>query len=310
MTQPSTIKAKLFNNWPIKVTALVVASILWAVTEAEEPTTQLIPVSLIVDPPAGRALTFDLPPVQALYAGPARELIQLFASPPRIRLEIPDTVTTTEYTFELGVDAIELDFVTAVQAQDIQPRAVTVQLDDMAEKTVPVVSLVQVTPETGYEMLSAVSYSPNTVVVTGPRRMVERIDSLTTETVSFRGLVTNFSRSADIDTTDIGFVRLSRYSVTVSGEVGRITERVLTGIPVVVRGDPTINWESSPPAITVTARGSSARLSDLLRTEIEVRVLPRLNGEPEVRPISVVGPSGLEFEASPDSVLVRSRDDS
>ena len=137
----------LFRNWPIKITALIVASLLWAVTEAEEPTTQLIPVSITVTPPSGRALTFNLPPVQALYAGPARELIQLFGSPPRIRLVIPDTVSTTEYTFQLTVDSIKLDFTSSVLAQDVQPRTITVQLDDMAQKTVPVVSRVQVTLE-------------------------------------------------------------------------------------------------------------------------------------------------------------------
>lgn len=304
----SWFKAKLTDNWPIKLTALVVASILWAVTEAEEPTTQLIPVSLTVEPPTGRALTFDLPPVQALYAGPARELIQLFGSPPKIRLEIPDTVTTTEYTFELTVDALELEFVSNVQAQDIQPRSITIRLDDVAQKTVPVISRVQVILETGYEFLSDVSYSPNTVVVTGPRRQVERIDSLVTETTSFRRISANFERSADIDTTGIGVVRLSRYSISVSGEVGRLTERVLVGIPVIVDGDPTINWVSVPPAITVTASGPAGRLASLRSGDIRALVKPMGDGEEEVRPISVLGPAGLQFDSSPDSAVVQRRD--
>ena len=304
----SGLKAKLTENWAIKLTALFVASILWAVTEAEELTTQLIPVSLTIEPPAGRALTFDLPPVQALYAGPARKLIQLFASPPRIRIEIPDTVTTTEYTFELSVDAIELEFVSNVQAQDIQPRSITVRLDDMAQKTVPVISRVQVILETGYEFISEVSYSPNTVVVTGPRRQVERIDSLVTETTSFRRISASFERSADIDTTGLGVVRLSRYSITVSGEVGRLTERVLVGIPVIVDGDPTVPWISVPPAITVTASGPAGRLASLKSRDIQALVKPLGDGEEEVMPISVLGPAGLQFDPSPDSALVRSRD--
>jgi hypothetical protein len=306
--QGSWISAKLADNWPIKVTALIVASILWAVTEAEEPTTQLIPVAITVTPPEGRALTFDLPPVQALFAGPARELIQLFGSPPKIRLKIPDTVSTTEYTFNLTVDSIQLDFVSSVQAQDLQPRKITVQLDDWAQKTVPVVSFVQVIPEAGYQLLSEISYSPNTVVVTGPRNRVERIESISTETTSFRRLAVNFERSVNLDTTDIGVVRLSRYSILVSGEVGRLTERVLTGVPIVVRGDPTTNWVTIPPAISVTVRGPAARLSTLSSREIQAIVSPRGIGEEETTAISILGPAGLEFEASPDSAIVQSRD--
>ena len=93
-----------------------------------------------------------------------------------------------------------------------------------------------------------------------------------------------------------------------SGEVGRLTELVLTGIPVLVQGDPTINWVSDPPATTVTARGPAARLANLSRGDIEALVQPRGDGEEETVAVSVSGPAGLEFEASTDSAVVRSRD--
>ena len=46
------LKRAIAANWPIKLTALVLATVLWAAVEAEEPTTQLIPVSVTITTPA------------------------------------------------------------------------------------------------------------------------------------------------------------------------------------------------------------------------------------------------------------------
>ena len=40
------IRQAIVTNWPIKVTALAVAAVLWAALSAEEPATQFIPVRI------------------------------------------------------------------------------------------------------------------------------------------------------------------------------------------------------------------------------------------------------------------------
>ena len=114
----------LLTNWPTKVTALVLATLLWAVVEAEQPTTQLVPVRLALDLPTGQTLAEPLPAIQALYAGPASEIIKLYATPPVIHRQLVDSVTV----IDLSPGDITVVRDVNANAQDIQPRRFTVRL--------------------------------------------------------------------------------------------------------------------------------------------------------------------------------------
>ena len=76
------IPSSIGSNWPIKVTALGLATVLWAAVSAEEPTTQLVPIRLDIQTPTTKTLLQEVPPIRALYAGSARELIKLLTSAP------------------------------------------------------------------------------------------------------------------------------------------------------------------------------------------------------------------------------------
>lgn len=160
----SGLRAALVTNWPIKLTSLALAAVLWAAVAAEEPTTQLVPVTLIVEPPGGRALTRPLPPVKALYAGSARELIKLFATPPVISAIIPDTLTGSSYALELFPSDLKLADDAAVEPQDVQPRRIEVTLDAVSHRLVPVVSRVTIRPDTGFAVVGGVALDRKSVV--------------------------------------------------------------------------------------------------------------------------------------------------
>lgn len=118
------LRRALTSNWPTKATALVLATLLWAVVQAKQPTTQLVPVRFEVDLPPGLILAEPLPLIQALYAGPASELIKLYATPPVIRRQLVDSVTAIELS--LGDLSIARDI--DANAQDVQPRRLSIRL--------------------------------------------------------------------------------------------------------------------------------------------------------------------------------------
>ena len=124
----TAVRRAFLADWPIKLTALILAVLLWAMVQAREPTTQLVTVSLVVEPPHGRALADPLPRVRALYAGPAHELLKLLDSPPMITKILPDSGQGPMFTLELAPDDLVLLTDAEVAAQDIQPRRVQVRL--------------------------------------------------------------------------------------------------------------------------------------------------------------------------------------
>jgi len=304
----SDLRYALVTNWPIKLTSLALAAVLWAAVAAEEPTTQLVPVSLIVEPPEGRALTRPLPAVKALYAGSSRELIKLFSTPPVITAVIPDTLSGSSYVLELFPNDLKLADDADVKAQDVQPRRLEVTLDAVARRLVPVVSRVTIKPDTGFAVVGGVAFSPSSVLVRGPEAVVSRVEAATTiplEITAVRGPV---RRRVPIDTGTLGVVQVSQREVEVSAEIGAVSERAFLDVAVTVRGERAA-WVVEPAAVMVTVRGPAIRVAQLAKDSLAVWAVPTGTARRETVRLTVAAPPGLDATATPDTVRLKRRGD-
>jgi hypothetical protein len=220
------------SNWPIKLTALVLATVLWAVTAAQETTSQLVPVSLALQAPDGRAFTSELPPVQVRFAGTLRELIKLYETPPTIHKSIPDTMTGTSYVVELSTDDIAVIENATVIAQEVQPRSFTVTLDDAVQRRVRVASRVRVNPDSGFARFGDITVLPASVTVQGPEARVAELQSISTAPLDTNRVRSPVTIRVPLDTTGLAGVRIDPMEVVVSAEVGPVSERVIMGVAV------------------------------------------------------------------------------
>ncbi len=299
------VRGLIFTNWPIKITAIVLAAILWAATAAQEPSTDLVDVRLEVQPPPGRALAAELPPVKALYAGRARELIKLYAQPPVVSRQLPDTLTGSVYLLELSLADLAVVDNADVSPQDIQPRTISVQLDDVFQRTVPVVPRVSVVPDSGYEQFGGVAVVPGSVVVRGPRELVRTTDELFTVPLELVDATEPATQTVPIDTSALGILRLSHSEVQVSVDVDAVSDQTVVGVPVVVRSERGGEWIVDPPAVTVTVHGRSVRLDQI--TIDSIRVVAEITGVQRrvVVELEVIPPAGMTAVATPDSATIR-----
>lgn len=299
------IRGLIFTNWPIKITAIVLAGILWAATAAQEPATDLVDVRLEVQPPPGRALAAELPPVKALYAGRTRELIKLYAQPPVVSKQLPDTLTGSVYLLELSLADLTVVDNADVAPQDIQPRTISVQLDDVFERTVPVVPRVSVVPDSGYEQFGGIAVVPGSVIVRGPRELVRATDELFTLPLELVAATEPATQTVPIDTSALGILRLSHSEVQVSVDVDAVSDQVVMGVPVVVRSERGGEWIADPPAVMVTVHGRRARLDQITRDSI--RVVAEITGVQRrvVVELEVIPPAGMTVWATPDSATIR-----
>jgi hypothetical protein len=302
------VRAALLANWPIKVTSLALAAVLWAAVAAEEPTTQLVPVTLLVEPPEGRALTRPLPQVKALYAGSARELIKLYGSPPVISAMIPDTLTGSSYILELTPNELKLVQSADVKPQDVQPRRIEVTLDAVSHRTVPVVARVTIRPDTGFAVVGGVALSPSSLLVRGPGAVVARTESVSTVPLEITGVRGPVRRNVAIDTEVLGVAQVSRREVEISAEVEAVSERALLDVPVSVRGDRTA-WLVDPATVLVTVRGPATRVARLSKDSVSVVAQPAGTGRRETVRLTLMAPAGIEAAARPDTVHVQRRGD-
>lgn len=290
-------------NWPIKLMALVLAIVLWSLVTAEETTTQLVPVTLVVQPPEGRTVIDTLPAVQARYRGTLRELVKLL-NPPVIRKEVPAT-TGASHVIQLSPEDLQGVDNADVMALEVLPGSILVVLDDIFRKTVPVISRVEIRPESGHEVFGNVRITPSTVVIQGPEALVTPFESA--RTVPFRrfDLTEPLDVTIQLDTTGFGLVTVEPSQVRVTADIGAVSTHVLMGVTVVVEGPG--GWESTTSAVSVTVRGPESRVA--LFTRDSLRVVARPIGADEttlrmVVALEVIVPNGISGTATPDSVLV------
>jgi len=188
------------DRLPLKGAAVLLAIVLWFVVNAKEPQVELVPVRFTPVLDSSLALRDPLPQVQALVAGSPTELIKLTANEPTIRRQItsdaPDTVVIDlrpdDVTLPEGVDAV---------VREIRPQSLTLRFETTWTRKAPVHSAIEVSDNMGTPLMTR--FDPESVQVTGPRRLVLRIPSVRT-VKTIIPFPDSLPHLVDIDTTGFG----------------------------------------------------------------------------------------------------------
>lgn len=196
----------------LKALAVFLAVILWFVVNAKEPQLELVPVRFTPVLDSTLVLRDQLPQLQAIVAGPPRELIKLNSDPPVIRRTIaadsPDTVVMdlrpSDVTLPDGVDAV---------VRDVQPRSVTLRFESTSRKKVPVHSAIDIATVTWPGPI-ATEFEPEVVELSGPRHLLLGIPSVRTVRTTLP-YPDSLPHLVDIDTTGFGPVRVKPNQVKV-----------------------------------------------------------------------------------------------
>jgi YbbR domain-containing protein len=151
--------------------------------------------------------------------GPRRELIKLTGAHLTLTRILPDTITGRAVTLDLLPSEVEVPRGGEVRVQDIQPRQVTLQLDPVVFRSVPVHPDLRLELDSGTRLMRAVQVFPGVVRLTGPADQVARIDSVKTIPLRVEKVEGLFERSVAVDTEGFGTVRVSPSEVMISFEV-------------------------------------------------------------------------------------------
>lgn len=209
----------LFRRWQLKAAALALSVILWVLIQSEETSSQLVSVELELEVPPNLALAQPAPPIRALVTGPGRELIKLYATPVVIHAAVPANAPIPRYRLTIAPGDIRLPRNAKVTIQDVEPRAVDLDIDRFVTRTVRVALRGVVEAESGFAIAGPLVLTPSEVRVSGPRLLVAEVDSVVTEPVEVRGVTAPFERTVPLDTVRSLFLRVSPREVVLSGRV-------------------------------------------------------------------------------------------
>ncbi|HZG42852.1 MAG TPA: hypothetical protein VEY93_07815 [Longimicrobium sp.] len=223
----------LTYNWRLKLAALALAVLIWAVVSAEQVTSQWIPVRVdpvvrdpefVITSPAEPAM------VSVQVTGPGRELWELAINRPTLVLSVRDV--GERRTFGLEPSMVRIPQGLAVRVSDVRPAVVTLGLERLASRMVPVRARVAGRSTQRYVIGEDLVILPAEVRVTGPADRIAALEALATRSFDVVPDDSTFSHEVVLDTAALDGLSFARTRVRVSGTVDRPVERTVGPISV------------------------------------------------------------------------------
>ena len=283
------LRALFLEDWTLKALALVITLGLWfAVTTQRAPATKRLH-----DVP----LEFLLPDNVDIGNDPLRRVdVMLVGSQDKLAvLTARDLVAQVDVTSLLPGDRnprltdknVSMELPEGVRILEITPRSLTLHLEPVVEREVPVEARFEGAPPAGFER-GVVGVTPERVRVRGPESHINAVERAFTETISLAGRRETLALpQVAVDIPDHKVVPLDAF-VSVRVEISEEqSERRFTNVPVRGDGGGTV----SPDTAAVTVRGPHSVVAALRPEDVHLLIILVNDGEPRKR---LVLPPGVQ----------------
>lgn len=275
------LRALFLEDWTLKALALLVTLGLWyAVTTQRAPA-----VKRLHDVP----LEFLLPPDVDIGNVPVDKVdVTLVGSQDKLAvLTSRDLVAQVDVTGlqpgdrnpRLSEKNVSMDLPEGVRIESISPRSLTLHLEPVVEREVPVEARFEGAPPEGF-VRGPVAVAPDRVRVRGPASHVAAVERAFTETISLAGRREPFAdEQVSVDIPDHKVVPVET-NVSVRVEVGEEqAERRFTNVPVRTESGVGV----APDTSTVVVRGPRSAVESLRPEDLRLLVAPAPDGRPTTR---------------------------
>ena len=307
----------LARNWRLKISALVLAAILWVTMRLSDdrPERLLIPAVevrveqvhrdwyLVEEPSPGE--------VQMSVSGPLGDILRVAMSRPRVAIRV-DSVTSSDSVLTLmrdwvtGVDRNE------VTIEDLHPSTVRLSFGRIKEEEIPVsVRLTGELPGT-LALVAAPRANLLFINVRGPAQIVDELQTVFLAPFDLGQIDEGGKFEVVVDTTGMAELAVSPMSATLTVDAAPRSRRVLAPLPVELPdGGASFDLDSAIANVTLLGADrlleqvDASSLSVLIAAELEeVHAAVGESGQARVA-LKVEGlPAFVSAEISPDSVTV------
>lgn len=184
-------KGPLIKDAGKKLLALIIAVSLWFVANLQHDVEKNISIDVnYTNLPKGLVIVNNPPEkLNIRVRGPRSQLSSVSPKDMVFTIDLSNLTTGTSM-FEIRTDQIIPP--RDVQVTAISPSEINLDVDRLAQKKVAVEPVVG-PPDEGYELAGEPQVTPDTVVVRGPEKLLNRINSVGTDPVSLKGEKSKFS---------------------------------------------------------------------------------------------------------------------
>lgn len=154
---------------------------------------------------------------------------------------------------------------------DFSPQEITYSIERLKITKVRISPRMDIDFKSGYDITSSLVVIPDSVEISGPESLINRIDSVTTKNEKFVKVDENFSEIVELEhIPNVSF----KFSICrVEFEVQRITDRTFEGVPVRIENLPgEYDLQLFPSNVSVSVKGGINILAGLSDSDIKVYV--------------------------------------
>lgn len=243
------------HNLPLKLVSLAIAVGLWAfvnIGERDSEEAIKVPVELRQIPAALMITSPRVDFVDVRVVGPRTLLGRIDYGQLSIALDLSGALPGPA-VFTVNVDRLNLP--RGVRVVRVTPAQITVTLERIGRKVVPVVLSLSGQPPTDFHM-TAVRVSPEEVEITGPDPQVEAIESVTTEALRLND-ESRASMRRELAIEPMGeYVKARPAAVAVEVDIEELqVERAWEAVPIGVMATGSGEVQIEPAVATLVLRG-------------------------------------------------------
>jgi hypothetical protein len=228
------------RNWRLKVAAVALAVVLWALVRADPAQrSDVFAVAVhadVADP--GWTLAADPDPgtVQVRFRGPTGDLIRLAREGTSLSIPL-DSVAGADTLVLLRRDWVAIARGSGLVVEDISPPSVHVKLEPTLSTLVPIRVITRGEPPDGLALAAPIGLNPQYVRLRGAGRRVRAIDSISLEPIDLDEVSASGIYDVDVDTVGLGDLIVMPTVASLAIRLEPSLERELTAVPVVALPD-------------------------------------------------------------------------
>lgn len=158
-----------------------------------------------------------------------------------------------------------------IQVTIISPTDINYTIERAEVKKVPVVSDVIINPKSGYKLVSGISFSPDSVEISGAVSLVNSIKNIHTVTKTFEDLDDKIQTKILLKKRR--YLKYSTEFSNVKFDIQKLVDKTFTNVPIVAKNVPNLReLELFPSSINITLRGGLKNLGILTNDSINASV--------------------------------------
>jgi len=302
--------AKLFENFWIKIIAIIFGLLLWfhVATEKNYTYQLYLPVSEII---LESGLTLNSNPPDSLMVTVSATGKQLMRKKWRNRglKIIASQFIKGKHDLNLNTSNVFIfSATTDVTLEEIlSPKNIKISVDSITEKMIKVAPDLLAEPDDGYAVSSVRSIVPDHVMLKGPKSLVHKIPVIFTEHKILKGLRSNIELTLPL-AKPFGYgVELHPDSVSLFIEVVQVKTRIFRQIPIVLYNPPLDSTVSLiPKFVEIEISGSPTEIDLLNKNKLTASVDYNDKTESGSAKLTIDCPVKFKIKkTTPDSVLLQ-----